>query len=397
MKTKSILLLMVMVLALLPSASAAPEIPYLDVVMQSYEPYPAQPGTYITVKIKATNNGQRVASDTIFELLPTYPFSLDPNEEARRSFGALDPGDDVVLEYKVRVDDKAVLGQNKLSLRYAPDGSSWTTEDFNILVRITESILTVDDITTTPEMLLPGKEAEINVALSNLAGTALRDITVKLDLSSTELPFAPLLSTSEKKLRYLGAGETDSVIFNLVPFADADSKIYKIPMTISYTGEDGSTVTKSDLMGLRVGAEPKLQASVESLSFAPGEISVRLVNKGVIDLKFLSVKLLENENYRITSTSDEIYIGALNSDDFDSASFDVQITGSGSITIPVLVEYMDANNNEYSETFELAVDLKGVQASQPSNSPVGTIVVVLGIVGVVVYIVLMRKKKKQKH
>ncbi len=389
--------------------NAAPESGYLEVILQSYEPYPAEPGSYITVKIKADNIGKKEAPNVKFELLPEYPFSLDPNENAEKRFGSLDPGDDVVLEYKVRVDEKAVIGQNELKLRYTYDGMTWARQDFDIQVRLAESILTVSDITTDPGVLPPGEPAQLVVELSNLAGTALRDVSVNLDLAAQSsdgmaLPFAPLYSTSEKALRYIGGGEVERLTFDLITYPDAESRIYRIPLTVSYKDESGTAVTKNDVIGIVVGAEPSLTAAIESVDMMGGsyEVSVRLINKGVTDLKFLDVRLEETDDYKILSTSNEVYIGGLDSDDFDSASFRISPTGeTSSIELPLILEYKDANNNAYADQVTLTMDLSALQAlAGGSGGSTGTLVVIMLVlvgVGFFFYKRHKKKKKRQQH
>ncbi len=412
MKKQIVLLLFVV---LLTAGVFAADTSFVNIVLQSYDPYPAEPGTYITAKFKASNLGNAVASDFRVEFVPQYPFSLDSTTDALQSFGSLNPGDDVVFEYKIRVDEKAVIGDNTLTLKKTLDGIDWDDHDYNVLVKVSESVLSVAKITTTPEEFIPGETGTLDVSLENLAGTLLKDVSVKLNLetqsSSTtgtvfmDLPFAPVYSTTEKKLRYLEGGDTKIISFNLKTYADAESKLYKIPMTISYTDDSGNSFSKSDLVGVVVGSQPKLTTLIESSDIhspgESGEILIKFINKGVTNIKFLSAKIKESNEISVLSTMKEAYIGNLDSDDYDSATFRIKVSkevaSRTSVTIPVLVEFMDANNKEYSEAINLELPfLSDSELGIQKKSPIGTIIFVILVV-VVLGLIIWKRKKKNHH
>ena len=93
----------------------------MSVTMLKYTPYPANPGEYIDIWIQAQFYGTSSPLNTTFVLKPTFPFSLDPNESAVKSFGKIGTGT-VVLHYKVRIDKDAIAGDNELDLGYSSGG-----------------------------------------------------------------------------------------------------------------------------------------------------------------------------------------------------------------------------------------------------------------------------------
>jgi hypothetical protein len=345
--------------------------------------------------------------------MPEYPFSLDSTTQPTLTFGSLDPSEDVVFEYKVRIDEKAVIGTNTLKLRETLDGVTWSDHDYNVLVKVTESVLSVSEISTTPEQFHPGEISALDITLKNLASTILKDVTVKLNLETetstttgatvADLPFVPVYSTTEKKIRYLEGGEEQTISFNLKTYANAESRVYKVPITISYTDESGNTFSRTDLIGVIVGSEPKLTVLVESSQIrsagSSGEVVIKFVNKGVTNIKFLNVKVEENELVDVLSTTNEVYIGGIDSDDYDTANFRVKIaksTGSSG-SLPLVIDYMDANNKEYSEKIDLPLSfLSDSELGVETKSPVGTIVFV-GIAVVVIGFFIWRRKKRKHH
>jgi hypothetical protein len=92
-----------------------------------YEPYPVNPGEYfdIWISVKFLRNPR---TETQFELTPTYPFSLDPNESAIKTYSAGSVSSSILLKYRVRVDDNAVEGTSKLIMIYKFEGTYYTQE-----------------------------------------------------------------------------------------------------------------------------------------------------------------------------------------------------------------------------------------------------------------------------
>ncbi len=80
-----------------------------------YEPYPVSPGEYFDVWIKASlGNSVDYAK---FELIDSFPFSVDENENPVREYKDVSSFE-VVMHYKIRVSKDAVEGENELKLKY---------------------------------------------------------------------------------------------------------------------------------------------------------------------------------------------------------------------------------------------------------------------------------------
>lgn len=413
MKRISMIVMMSLFVVLFASSATAAET-YMNLVLQSYEPYPAEPGSYITLNFKATNIGSKVAPDFTVKFVPKYPFSLDPNEDETKSFGSIDPTDDATFEYKVRIDERSVIGDNELTLDISNDGANWDDKDFDILVKISEAVLSVSDISTAPEQFVPGERSSLDITVENLAGTSLKDVSVKLDLDTetsmttgtvlSDLPFAPVYSTTEKKVRYLSGGDSQVFSFNLMTYSNAESRLYKIPMTISYTDESGTTYSKTDLVGVVVGAVPKLTTLLEESDIrsagGSGEVTIKLINKGVTNVKFLNIMIGESEEFDLLAASSESYIGNLDSDDYDTVTFRIATSSdvTDKVTIPLNIEYMDANNKPYTETVDLEMKILSAsdlgEKSSNGGATFGVIAVVIVVIG---FFVWKRKKNKRRH
>src|SRR3989344_8704695 len=147
--------LFVMMFALMIATVSAVEVNYssnsamdssgsLDVTQLKYEPYPVNPGEYFDLWLKAQWKGSTSTKNVTFKLVPTYPFYLDNNENAVKSFGKITPtsSEPFVVKYKVRVHDDAVEGINNLRLNYNQDGDedSWVVKDLEIQIADAQTV-----------------------------------------------------------------------------------------------------------------------------------------------------------------------------------------------------------------------------------------------------------------
>ena len=81
-----------------------------------------------------------------------------------------------------------------------------------------------------------------------------------------------------------------------------------------------------------------------------GQITFKIVNKGFADARFVSIKAVP-EGYTLLS-EDEVYIGTVSSDDFETASFDV-IFKKTNADFKAIVEYKNSDNSLKTENINL--------------------------------------------
>jgi len=405
------LFILLLVLIALPFAAA--EYSLLNASILSYEPVPAEPGAYVTVYIQLANEGNRVAEDVQTVLETSYPFSLDPTEPAERTISIIGGQRAQVLEYKVRVASDAVTGENKLLFKFKSNNGLWQTDELLINVLSGDATITVTDAFLEPEQIAPGEKGRFTLKVKNNADDTLKDITVTLNLFTrttatatsvavSDLPFVPVGNTNAKKLFTLMPGNEESFTFNLQTYTTAAPGLYKVPFSISYYDNVGNFHNVTQIIGLLVGSEPELTVSVDSTNLrqgtTTGEVSLRFVNKGLSDIKFLNVELEDTDHYDILSSSNEVYIGNLDSDDYDTASFNLKINGESELVLPVEITYRDANNKPYTVKETVTVTLFTNEDLGMKANYTGLIILIIAIVIVVGIFVLrnMRKKKKKR-
>ncbi len=431
----TLLFLLITILAVATAGSAKADAstylpgPSLRISMISQDPDPVQPGEYVELRWMVTNMGSEPLQDVEFKLVPDYPFQLLGRDDGIRNLGTIQGNqkgeEGVILYYRVRIDEDASEGVNKLYLKYRMKGTDWVKLDYyKVRVQSVDAAVIIDSAETTPERITPGREGQLTLNIKNMADSTMKDINVKLDLTlssvpqpatGTEktmlydaLPFAPTTSSTEKRISRLKAGQTEAITYDLTAYPDATSRVYKIPVIITYRDELDKEYTKNDLVGLIVGAEPDIYATIDQSDLIAGKktgtVSFKIVNKGVSDIKFLDVKLKKSPDYEITS-SDEEYIGNIDSDDFESVDFTVYLKDNdnakkeGTITFPLEITFKDANNKDHTKEVNLNYKLYTPEAKGQAKSNSALILIITVIIIIAGWLIYRKvaKKKKQKE
>ncbi|MBN1175074.1 hypothetical protein JXA48_00365 [Candidatus Woesearchaeota archaeon] len=399
MKKNLIILLVISLMVLIPVVSAEPS---LSADLLKYEPIPAQPGQYVTAYIELDNIGDTDAQNAMIEVLDEFPFTVVG--DGSETIGALKSQRSYVSDFQIKVDSQAVVGNNALKVRFSPDGKNWQERSLDIEVKSNDISLSVVDVSTSPKELVPGGDGVITIKLKNTESVVIRNIGVQLGLvavsqsSITDLPFIPTSSATEQRIGRLNPNEISEVSFPIKAYPTATPGYYKLPISLSFYDDQGTKTEKQDLIGLVVKSVPELKVYVEKTTVSgasqSGDVTLKFVNKGINDLKFLDVSLLQSDDYEVISGSKE-YIGDLDSDDYRSETFTIK-PSSKNVDLKVAVTYKDENNNEFSETLTVPFQTNDSLANAKKGPSFSTILLVL-LVGFLVVRWFVKKQKAKKH
>lgn len=276
------------------------------------------------------------------------------------------------------------------------------------------SALTISSVSTSPSEVEPGKTVDITIRLENDGNEDIEDVSVSLIfkelikdsfgnvVSVNEVPFAPFDSSSEVSFDEIIEDKSKEAEFGIIALSDTKSGVYKIPLQITYT-ENSNTKTKSSLISITVNSKPIIDVQpADSLLIKgqEGKIDVKIVNKGLSDIKFLEVEIGNSGAFSLTSSS-KVYIGDLDSNDFDTAEFQAFFKENSptNLNVPIKIIYKDTFNKEYTEDFIIPVKVYSQQDAinfgliAKSNTTTYVIVVVVLII---IWFVYRRIKKRRK-
>ncbi|MBN1645921.1 COG1361 S-layer family protein [Candidatus Woesearchaeota archaeon] len=377
----------------------------LSTTLLRYTPNPAEPGDVVDVYILLNNDGSVTARNVIFEMADSYPFSVEDASKRIINIPAVPGQEEYLLKYRVRINKNAEEGTSYLKVNYRIDGAQTSKSDqLSIDILTNDASIEISRIEISPESVSPGKEATIKLYLKNLADSKLRDLTVTIDTTRTlgsttsELPFAHMTSSKERHFPELTADETVVAEYRIVVEPDAVSDVYKLPITLTYSDETGNDYTKNDEIGLVINADIDLDAYIDSVEPCcieqEGQMIIRLVNRGLSEIKLLTAEISdESDDYELFSPSNRVYVGNIDSDDYETVTYDIQAMKK-EFTVALKVDYMDSLNNPKSEIFQLPVKLN----PQNSQSSTGTVwFVVILVVIIVAFVWWRRRKKKSKR
>ncbi|MFH1142276.1 MAG: hypothetical protein V1695_01025, partial [Candidatus Uhrbacteria bacterium] len=270
--------LIVMVLCMMPLAFAAvPDSASMKVQLLSQDPDPVIAGSFVGLRFMVENLGREDVTQFIFEVIPEYPFALESSDDGIRSPGTIyanQIGDKAfVFYYNMKVSQDAVEGLYDVRVRYSVDGGlTWRRLDpYAVRVESRDPLVAVRQVSADPEVSVPGDELTLGITLENLGDVYIKNVRVALTLyqlsqtgSPLELPFSPVGSSNEKVIDTMAPKKSEKLQFVLVSDADAQPKVYKIPLTVTYEDDAGTKFTKQELVSIRVGVKPELMVRLES-------------------------------------------------------------------------------------------------------------------------------------
>ena len=300
------------------------------------------------VIFEITNLGDNMILSKEITLVDKFPFSA---KERTITITNLGPGNKVQVKFNVLTNKDVDDGVYSLSIQYYSDKQGVIlTKSFDAPVKKSLVIATTR-VSVEPDRIKPGDDAAVKIILENAAESRLKDITLSLDLD--DVPFSPIGSTSERKIKDIAIGGKYEVVFNIIVNPNAESKVYKVPLEIRYLDELGKEFIKNEFIGLVVDEKPNYQVNLEGSNVYSyrdsGEITLSISNTGTSEIKFLSMGLLDNKKYKIISNP-RVYVGNLESDDFETANFIIYSKSYWDIPLQVNLMYKDAYNREYNET-----------------------------------------------
>jgi hypothetical protein len=374
----------IFLLALLLAVGAVHAAVQFDVNLLRYEPVPANPGDTIEVWVQVENTGDETANNVQLFIDDSYPFKAVSEADQVVNIGTLAARSEYVTSIRIAIDREAPQGNFNLQTRISNNGRTFSTFDLPIQVQGAAASLAVISATTSPSELTPGNKAAISIRVKNVEDTLLRDLTVKLDLDDTV--FAPIGSTNQQKISRLGGGEETTITFVVIPTPDAASSIYRVPVIFNFTTNEGDQFSQEEVLGVVVRAPAELSLVVDESELysdgSEGTLRLRLVNKGLSEVKAAEVTLEDGEGYEIVGNTRTHYVGNIDADDFETVEFKVKPT-EDAFTTQLHVTYKDALNSGYEKTVQLPINTQ--DAPDTGSNTWIYVLLVLAIIGGIIW------------
>jgi hypothetical protein len=240
-----------------------------------------------------------------------------------------------------------------------------------------------------------GEEQTITLEIKNTLDENVKDVS--LEINTSNLPFTLI---SSEDIDDIDEDDTESVEIKLKAMNGAQAGDYSIQYKLTYT-EEGAVEesSKSGTFVLTIEANPELAYTINTekpIVGSQGKVKLTIINKGLGDAKFVSVKIVP-QGYTLLSAPED-YIGTIGSDDFETVNLDV-IFDEKNPFLNANIEYRDFNNNKITKNINLPIKVYSREEAlklgiiKQNNTVLYTTLI---IVGIVIFFVVRKIRKKRK-
>ncbi|MGB9930000.1 MAG: COG1361 S-layer family protein, partial [Methanosarcina sp.] len=225
-------------------SSAAVGSASLKVTIVETNPYPAKIGEYLNLTLQVENVGGDKAEDVDIEVVPEYPFSLDPGVSSIKNIGALNPGRTANEEFYLFVDKNVQRGVRTLDVRTrASKDAPWTEKTFDIRIGTqtydSKGTVELKEIIADPQAFMPGDRGTVSVTLTNTATQPTIQIDGKDFDTNARIQSAVLRPLSDgitvldspyQDMGLLGPGDSIRLTFNVKVAEDAEEGTHNLEL-----------------------------------------------------------------------------------------------------------------------------------------------------------------------
>ncbi len=392
-------------------ASAAVGGANLKVTIVETNPYPAKIGEYLNLTVQVENIGGDKADNVDIEVVPQYPFSLDSEANAVKNVGALNPGRTATKEFYLYVDKNAQKGVRSIDIRTKiGKDSPWSEKSFDIRIGTetfdSKGTVELKEITSDPEVFMPGDRGTVTVTLMNTATNPTVTIGGSDFDTNARIQAAVLRPLSEGivvldapygDMGLLGPGDSIKLTFNVKVAEDAPEGTHNLELAIEGNSFDYNSrkniPLKVDSSNIRVIPSKELK-----LTNGESTIEFDVANTHPNELSSVSIK---PEAKGVTFYPVEYFIGPMNPDElftieFNTATDDLSDDGrnlSKPINLTLSANYSNGINKHENIVSNMYIQsIEEIQGESSSMIVPGLLLVVIAIAGMLVY----RKKKQSR-
>ena len=258
--------------------------------------------------------------------------------------------------------------------------------------------VTIESVDTT--VLTPGADGTITVIIENIFNEDIEDVSLQLRYEN--LPFSSI-GSSDQSADEINEDDDEKFIFQVRMAPDARPGDYEIPYLLTYkiSGSD-ELKTRQGTLGVRIAGSPELIFSIStenSIENKPGKISFKIVNKGFADARFVSVKVTSPDFLLLSE--EEVCLGTVDSDDFETAEFDV-VFDRNPAQFKAVIEYKDFDNNDKTESVNLPLTIYSQKQAlelgiiKKNNAVLIIGIVILLIIGIIIWRMVKKRMRLRK-
>ncbi len=331
----------------------------------------------------------------------TIPFATSQSS-AERVLDSLAPGAEGTVQFDITAAGTAAPGIYKIPVGIAYlDSLGKRFTRMGIVTVVVGSKPGLDLRVSSPDLFKKGTTQDVSIEVLNTGAEEARSLVAQLLVPAG----VKILSSPTTFIESLAANAKNTITYSIhVPeeFAGATSDL-KLQLRFSDTQNHQYTEEKhvplrlykaGDPVGELTGEVPRIQIGLEKSPLykagQKGTVTLNFVNKGTENIKFLTVNVAPTDVLEVLS-SDRIYVGKMDSDDFETAEFELKVKADaapGKLALPVTVEYQDSSRKSYTLKEDIELTIYGPEDIQRLGLEftMGTGMVVGLVVGLLVFV-----------
>jgi len=375
-------------------------------------PYPAKIGEYLNLTLQVENIGGDKADNVDIQIVPEYPFSLDPDVNSVQNIGALNPGRTATKEFYLFVDKKSQKGIRSLDVRVRADKNSpWSEKSFDIRIGTetfdSKGTVELQEVVSNPDVFMPGDRGTVTVTLKNTATTP----TVTIDGSdydtNARIQSAVLKSLSDgvtildspyEEMGLLGPGDSIKLTFNVKVSDDVVDGTHNLELLIEGNSFDYNSKKN---IPLKVDSSNVKVFPSKTLQLVNGQSTIEfdVANTHPNGLSSVSIKP-EAENVKFYPA--EYFIGPMDPDELFTIEFDLVADNSSDanwdyskpINLTLSASYSNGINKH--ETSVSNMYIQTIEKNQGGSSGIiiaGLLTAVFVAAGILMYKKRIKNKK----
>jgi hypothetical protein len=215
----------------------------------------------------------------------------------------------------------------------------------------------------SPQTLAPGMNFQLQFTFVNTGDYRVNDFFVRLG-ESTEI--APLGGSAVFYREEVEAGESVTVIYDLLVDGSAQTGIVSLPITIEYEDIYDTVKEQTETISLAIQEEAHIQVGLfdtvpdEILVGDEFEIPVEAINIGASSVNTNTIELTSDE---LALTDATEYIGPLDSGSSGTMIATATALQAGTATVTVLVHYLDEAQKEQTMVETLTFEVEETPAT----------------------------------
>lgn len=348
-----------------------------------------KPGGYTTIYLTVTNTGTDVQG---IEIIPTPGPYLSIISGNKIELGDLPATLSQQAAVTVKADENSTSTTSYVYIEttYYYSNSQYK-KDFYIPITIKgDPKIQIENVNFNGS-LEPGNSIILTFDLVNEGQGGAKDITVSLSQNSN---FISSGSSGEFFIRSLDKYENQRLTVPLTVSPEASIGTTTIPIELRYYDSTrSSNFADTQQIGASIVGNYNFIVTLDSQDViaagTTGSATVKIANGGNQQAFHLVINVIKSNNFDITPTT--IYVGNLNSDDYDSETLSLVAgqVNAGLYPINLNITYDDSFGRAYSQAYPVNIEISSKSAyslANPVQTPLSLIVIVIAVIIVLFFI-----------